>query len=118
MAEGGYAPVAETLFRGANVDAFFLEYDSERAGDFTPLRAMPEDKNIVLGLVCTKKSELEPPDDLKRRIEEASRIVPLERLAISPQCGFASSAGGNPVTEDDQRRKLTLVSNVANAVWG
>ncbi|MCZ6863801.1 MAG: 5-methyltetrahydropteroyltriglutamate--homocysteine S-methyltransferase [Alphaproteobacteria bacterium] len=118
MAEGGYAPVAETLFQGTNVNAFFLEYDSERAGDFTPLRAMPEDKNIVLGLVCTKKSELESTDDLKRRIEEASRFAPLERLAISPQCGFASSAGGNPVTEDDQRRKLTLVANVAETVWG
>ncbi len=118
MAEGGYAPVAETLFQGAEVDAFFLEYDSERAGDFTPLRAMPEDRYVVLGLVCTKTAELESPDDLKRRIEEASRIVPLERLAISPQCGFASSAGGNPVTEDDQRRKLTLVSEVAEAVWG
>lgn len=118
MAEGGYAPVAEKLFRGAAVDAFFLEYDSERAGDFTPLRAMPEDKKIVLGLVCTKNAELESQDDLKRRIEAAAKIVPLERLAISPQCGFASSAGGNPVTEDDQRRKLTLVAEVAAAVWG
>lgn len=118
MAEGGYAPVAEKLFRGAEVDAFFLEYDSERAGDFAPLRAMPEDKSVVLGLVCTKTAELESPDDLKRRIEEASRYVPLERLAISPQCGFASSAGGNPVTEDNQRAKLTLVSEVAEAVWG
>ncbi|MHA1536981.1 MAG: 5-methyltetrahydropteroyltriglutamate--homocysteine S-methyltransferase [Alphaproteobacteria bacterium] len=118
MAEGGYAPVAEKLFRGANVDAFFLEYDSERAGDFTPLRAMPEDKSVVLGLVCSKTAELESQDDLKRRIEEASRFVPLERLAISPQCGFASSVGGNPVTEDDERRKLTLVCDVAAAVWG
>lgn len=118
MAEGGYAPVAEKLFRGAEVDAFFLEFDSERAGDFTPLRAMPDGKTVVLGLVCTKTPELESPDGLKRRIEAASQYVPLERLAISPQCGFASSVGGNPVTEDDQRRKLTLVSEVAEAVWG
>jgi len=118
MAEGGYAPVAEKLFRGAEVDAFFLEYDSERAGDFTPLKAMPEDKLVVLGLVSTKTPELEAPDALKRRIDDAAKFVPLERLAISPQCGFASSAGGNPVSEDDERRKLTLVADVAADVWG
>jgi 5-methyltetrahydropteroyltriglutamate--homocysteine methyltransferase len=117
MAEGGYAPIAERLFQGAAVDAFFLEYDSERAGDFAPLAAMPEDKVVVLGLVSTKTPELEDPDGLKRRIDAASKFVPLERLALSPQCGFASSAGGNPVTEDDQRRKLTLVADVAADVW-
>ena len=117
MAEGGYAPVAEKLFQGAAVDAFFLEYDSERAGDFSPLQAMPDDKLVVLGLVSTKTPELESPDALKRRLEEASKVVPMERLAISPQCGFASSVGGNPVTEDDERRKLTLVADVAAEVW-
>lgn len=117
MAEGGYAPVAEKLFREANVDAFFLEYDSERAGDFSPLAAMPEDKVVVLGLVSSKTPELEDPDDLKRRIEAASQYVSMDRLALSPQCGFASSVGGNPVTEDDERRKLTLVADVAADVW-
>jgi 5-methyltetrahydropteroyltriglutamate--homocysteine methyltransferase len=117
MAEGGYAPVAERLFREANVDAFFLEYDSERAGDFTPLAAVPEDKVVVLGLVSSKTPELEEPDDLKRRIEAASAYVSMDRLALSPQCGFASSVGGNPVTEDDERRKLTLVADVAADVW-
>jgi 5-methyltetrahydropteroyltriglutamate--homocysteine methyltransferase len=117
MAEGGYAPVAEKLFREANVDAFFLEYDSERAGDFSPLAAMPEDKVVVLGLVSSKTPELEDPDDLKRRIEAASEYVSMDRLALSPQCGFASSVGGNPVTEDDERRKLTLVADVAADVW-
>ena len=118
MAEGGYAPVAERLFQGADVDAFFLEYDSERAGDFTPLGAMPDDKAVVLGLVSSKTPELEPLDDLRRRIDDAARFVPIECLAISPQCGFASSVGGNPVTEDDERRKLSLVAEVARQVWG
>jgi methionine synthase II (cobalamin-independent) len=117
MAEGGYAPVAERLFQEANVDAFFLEYDTERAGDFSPLAAMPEDKVVVLGLVSSKTPELEDPDDLKRRIEAASQYVSMDRLALSPQCGFASSVGGNPVSEDDERRKLTLVADVAADVW-
>jgi len=118
MAEGGYAPVADRLFRDANVDAFFLEYDSERAGDFSPLAAMPDDKIVVLGLVSTKTPELEEADALKRRIDDAAKYVPMDRLALSPQCGFASSVGGNPVTEDDERRKLTLVADVAAEVWG
>ncbi|MCW5773430.1 MAG: cobalamin-independent methionine synthase II family protein [Rhodospirillaceae bacterium] len=118
MAEGGYAPVAEALFRRAAVDAFFLEYDSERAGDFAPLAAMPADKRVVLGLVSTKSPESPPADALMRRVEAASRHVPLERLSVSPQCGFASSVGGNPVTLDDERRKLALVAEVARRVWG
>jgi 5-methyltetrahydropteroyltriglutamate--homocysteine methyltransferase len=118
MAEGGYEPVADRLFNGAAVDALFLEYDTERAGGFEPLRFMPGDKTVVLGLVSTKTPDLEPVDGLIRRIEEASRYVPLERLCISPQCGFASSVGGNPVSVDDERRKLARVVEVARKVWG
>jgi 5-methyltetrahydropteroyltriglutamate--homocysteine methyltransferase len=118
MAEGGYDPVAERLFEGIEVDAFFLEYDSARAGDFAPLTRMPGDKHVVLGLVTSKSGALERPDDLKRRIDEAAQFVPLERLSLSPQCGFASSVGGNPLSADDQRRKLDLVAQVADEVWG
>ena len=117
MAEGGYTPVAERLFQGVEVDAFFLEYDSERAGDFTPLAAIPDDKSVVLGLVSSKVSVLESTEELKRRLDEATKYIPLERLAISPQCGFASSAGGNPISEDDERRKLSLVVEVAENIW-
>ena len=118
MAEGGYEPVAERLFNGVAVDAFFLEYDTDRAGGFEPLRFVPPDKIVVLGLVSTKTPELESATTLRRRIEEASRYVPLERLCLSPQCGFASSVGGNPLTTEDQRRKLALVVEVAAQVWG
>jgi 5-methyltetrahydropteroyltriglutamate--homocysteine methyltransferase len=118
MAEGGYEPVAEKLFQGVDVDAFFLEYDSERAGDFEPLRHMPKDKTVVLGLVSSKTPELESVDVLRRRVEQASRYVPVERLCISPQCGFASSVGGNPLTIDDERRKLARVVEVAELIWG
>jgi 5-methyltetrahydropteroyltriglutamate--homocysteine methyltransferase len=118
MAEGGYEPVAEKLFGELKVDAFFLEYDSGRAGGFEPLRFVPPDKSVVLGLVSSKTPALEPLDRLRRRIEEASRFVPLERLAISPQCGFASSVGGNPLSMDDQRRKLARVVETAESVWG
>ena len=117
MAEGGYDPVAEMLFTGIDVDAFFLEYDSPRAGDFAPLRHVPKSKSVVLGLVTTKVPATPSADDLKRRIDEAAKFLPLERLALSPQCGFASSVGGNPVTLDDERRKLALVVDVADAVW-
>ena len=117
MAAGGYEPVAEKLFR-SKVDTFFLEYDSARAGGFEPLRLVPGDKAVVLGLVSSKTPELEPVDELRRRIDAASRYIPLERLAISPQCGFASSVGGNPLTIDDQRRKLSRVVEVAELVWG
>jgi len=118
VAEGGYDPVAEVLFGEAKVDGFFLEYDSPRAGSFAPLRYLNGDKVAVLGLVTTKKPDLESKADLVRRIEEASKYVPLDRLALSPQCGFASTIAGNAVTPDDQRRKLELVVETAGAVWG
>jgi 5-methyltetrahydropteroyltriglutamate--homocysteine methyltransferase len=118
MASGGYAPVAERLFNDTPVDAFFLEYDSERAGDFSPLRWLPAQKHVVLGLVSTKRAALESADGLRRRIDEAARHVPMERLALSPQCGFASVAGGNLLTEEEQAAKLRLVVEVAEAAWG
>jgi 5-methyltetrahydropteroyltriglutamate--homocysteine methyltransferase len=118
VAAGGYEPVAETVFNRMNVDAFFLEYDSDRAGGFEPLRFLPKEKIVVLGLVTTKTPDLERPADLKRRIDEAARYVPLERLCLSPQCGFASTHHGNAVTEDDQARKLDLVVRTAAEVWG
>jgi 5-methyltetrahydropteroyltriglutamate--homocysteine methyltransferase len=116
MAEGGYDRIAEQVF-ALPVDRFLLEYDSERAGGFEPLRFMPKDRTVVLGLITTKSPQLESPDAILRRIDEAATYVPIERLALSPQCGFASSAGGNPLTADDQRRKLELVAEVARRVW-
>jgi len=118
MASGGYEAIAERLFPTVAVDAFFLEYDSDRAGGFEPLRFVSAEKSVVLGLVSSKTAVLEKKDELRRRIDAASRFVPLERLAISPQCGFASTVGGNPLTEDDQRAKLSLVVETARAVWG
>jgi len=118
VAEGGYEPVAEVLFNAFDVDGFFLEYDSPRAGDFAPLRFVPKGKKVVLGLITTKTPRLENPDDLKRRIDEASKYVPVENLCLSPQCGFASEMYGNKVTIDDERAKLTLVVKVAEEVWG
>jgi 5-methyltetrahydropteroyltriglutamate--homocysteine methyltransferase len=118
MAEGGYEPVAERLFNHLAVDAFFLEFDNPRSGDFSPLRLVPADKTVVLGLVSSKSAELEAVEDLRRRIDAAATHVPLDRLCLSPQCGFASVAGGNLITEDDERAKLRLVSEVAEAVWG
>jgi 5-methyltetrahydropteroyltriglutamate--homocysteine methyltransferase len=117
-AEGGYEPIAEKLFGSLAVDRFLLEYDTERAGTFEPLRFMPRDKMVVLGLVSSKSPGLESEDELRRRIDEASRYVPLENLALSPQCGFASTAAGNLLSEDDQWRKLELVVSVARKVWG
>jgi 5-methyltetrahydropteroyltriglutamate--homocysteine methyltransferase len=117
-AEGGYDPVAEILFNEFKLDGFFLEYDSPRAGTFAPLRFVPKDKKIVLGLITTKTADLEKPEDLKRRIDEASRYVPLDQLALSPQCGFSSTVLGNKITAEDQLAKLRLVVAVANAVWG
>ena len=116
-AEGGYDPIAEKLFNQLNVDAFLLEYESERAGSFEPLRFVPKDKTVVLGLVSSKLPELESPDQLMRRIEEASRYLPIENLALSPQCGFASTMEGNLLTEDQQWRKLELVMTTARRVW-
>jgi 5-methyltetrahydropteroyltriglutamate--homocysteine methyltransferase len=115
---GGYERIAEQVFGGLDVDRFLLEYDSERAGGFEPLRFMPRGKVVVLGLVTTKSAALESQDELLRRIDEASRYVPVEELALSPQCGFASTLVGNPLTWDDQRRKLELVVETARKVWG
>jgi 5-methyltetrahydropteroyltriglutamate--homocysteine methyltransferase len=117
MAEGGYDPVAEAIFQTA-VDGFFLEYDTGRAGGFEPLRFVPKGKKVVLGLISSKNPRIESKDLLKRRVEQASKFVPLEDLCISPQCGFASSETGNKLTEDDQRRKLELVAEVARDIWG
>ncbi len=117
-AEGSYDPISERLFGQLNVDAFLLEYESERAGGFEPLRFVPRGKTVVLGLVSSKVPELESTSDLAKRIEEASRYVPLEDLAISPQCGFASTMEGNLLTQDDQWRKLALVVETARQVWG
>jgi 5-methyltetrahydropteroyltriglutamate--homocysteine methyltransferase len=116
--EGSYEPIAEKLFGTLKADRFLLEYDSERAGGFEPLRFVPRGKSVVLGLLTTKNGALESQDDLLRRIDEASRYVPIENLAISPQCGCASSLPGNPITWDEQRAKLELVVETARKIWG
>jgi len=118
MAAGGYAPVAEKLFSEAPVDAFLLEYDGQRAGDFRPLRFLPRHKTAVLGLISSKHAHLEEGDAVLRRIDEAARILPLAQLAVSTQCGFASVAGGNDLAEEDQWAKLRLVVDTARRVWG
>jgi 5-methyltetrahydropteroyltriglutamate--homocysteine methyltransferase len=118
LAEGGYESVAERLFQGAAVDHFLLEFDTPRAGDFAPLRFLTKDKGVVLGLISSKTAALEPLDLLRRRVDEASRFVALDRMAVSPQCGFASTVAGNPVTEADERAKLGLVVAAAHAIWG
>jgi 5-methyltetrahydropteroyltriglutamate--homocysteine methyltransferase len=118
VAEGGYDPVAEVLFNALDVDGYFLEFDTPRAGNFAPLRYLPKGKKLILGLVTTKTGELEKPDDLKRRIDEASKLVPLDQLGISPQCGFSSTVLGNKLTVEDQIAKLKLVVQVAREVWG
>jgi 5-methyltetrahydropteroyltriglutamate--homocysteine methyltransferase len=116
MAEGGYDAVAEAVFQ-TEVDGFFLEYDSARAGGFAPLRFVPKGKKVVLGLISTKTPRLEDKNQLKKKIEEAAKYLPLENLCLSPQCGFASSEVGNQLTEDDQKRKLELAVQVAAEVW-
>jgi 5-methyltetrahydropteroyltriglutamate--homocysteine methyltransferase len=118
IAEGGYEPIAELLFNEIGVDGYFLEYDSPRAGDFSPLRFLPKGKMAVLGLVTTKSPKMETKDELKRRVEEASRYAPIEQLALSPQCGFSSGIGGQAMTVDDEIRKLGLVVETAREVWG
>ena len=118
MAAGGYEPVAEKLFSEAPVDTFLLEYDSTRAGDFRPLRFLPRHKTVVLGLVSSKSPSLEDQDALLRRIEEAARVVAVDQLGLSSQCGFASVAGGNALTEEEQWQKLQLVVDTAQRVWG
>jgi methionine synthase II (cobalamin-independent) len=115
---GGYEAIAEEVFGSLDVDTYLLEYDSDRAGGFEPLKYMPKGKTVVLGLVTTKSGELESADDIIRRIEEAAKFVDINDLALSPQCGFASVALGNPVTPEEQRRKLELVVEVARKVWG
>jgi 5-methyltetrahydropteroyltriglutamate--homocysteine methyltransferase len=118
VASGGYEPVAELLFNQINVHAYFMEFDTERAGGFEPLRFVPKNKAVVLGLVTTKSGALESKDEIKRRIEQAARFVPLEQLSLSPQCGFSSTEEGNLLTEDEQWRKIALVRDVAEDVWG
>jgi 5-methyltetrahydropteroyltriglutamate--homocysteine methyltransferase len=118
MAAGGYEAIAERLFNDLKVDGFFLEYDSPRAGDFSPLRLMPKDKFVRLGLISSKTPALERKDAVKRRIDEAAKFVPLENLGLSPQCGFASTVGGNPLSIEDEKAKLGLVVEVAREVWG
>jgi 5-methyltetrahydropteroyltriglutamate--homocysteine methyltransferase len=118
LSEGGYDSVAEKFFSRTNVDHFLLEFDTPRAGGFAPLRFVPKDKGVVLGLVSSKTPQLEKLDDLRRRADEAAKYIDASRLAISPQCGFASSIGGNPVTEADERAKLKLCVDAAQAIWG
>ena len=118
IAEGGYDPVAEVLFNSVNVDGYFLEYDSPRAGDFAPLRFVPKGKMVVLGLVTSKTPQLEKKDDLKRRIDEAAKYCPLDQLALSPQCGFASVLEGNKLTVADEVAKLKLIVDVSREIWG
>jgi 5-methyltetrahydropteroyltriglutamate--homocysteine methyltransferase len=116
--EGGYDPIAERLFNELKVDRLLLEYDSPRAGTFEPLRLVPEGKVVVLGLISSKEARVETREEILPRIEEAAQFVPVERLALSPQCGFASTLPGNLLGEDEQRQKLELISSVADEVWG
>ncbi|MBV8242821.1 MAG: 5-methyltetrahydropteroyltriglutamate--homocysteine S-methyltransferase, partial [Hyphomicrobiales bacterium] len=117
LADGGYESVAERFFARADANHFLLEYDTPRAGDFAPLRFVPKGKGVVLGLISSKTPVLESLDSLQRRADEAAKYIGLERLAISPQCGFASSAAGNPLSEADERAKLRLVVDAARAIW-
>jgi 5-methyltetrahydropteroyltriglutamate--homocysteine methyltransferase len=117
-AEGGYEPIAEKAFGSLKMDRFLLEFDTNRAGGFEPLRFVPKGKTVVLGLVTTKFPQMESEDELLRRVEQASKYVPTENLAISTQCGFASAASGNLITWDDMKRKLELVVKIARRVWG
>jgi 5-methyltetrahydropteroyltriglutamate--homocysteine methyltransferase len=117
VTSGGYETVAEAMF-SADIDGFFMEFDSDRAGTFEPLRFLPKNKKVVLGLVTTKLGQLESRDEILRRIDAATKYVPLENLCLSPQCGFASTHHGNALSEDEQWRKLALIVDVANQVWG
>ena len=119
MAEGGYDPIADVLFNQVNVDGYFLEYDTDRAGDFQPLRFVPNGKTVILGLVSTKTPVLESKDELKRRIEAAAKHCPIDQLGLSPQCGFSSGGGsGQGVDEAATKKKLELIVEVAREVWG
>jgi 5-methyltetrahydropteroyltriglutamate--homocysteine methyltransferase len=118
VASGGYEPVAEILFNKVNIKAYFMEYDTARAGGFEPLRLLPKDKVVVLGLVTSKSGTLESRNELKRRIDEATKYIALDQLCLSPQCGFASSEEGNILTEDEQWAKLEMIVELAQEVWG
>jgi 5-methyltetrahydropteroyltriglutamate--homocysteine methyltransferase len=118
IASGGYEPIADVLFNAIDVDGYFMEWDTDRAGGFEPLRFLPKGKKVVLGLVTSKTGTLEKKDDIKRRIEEAAKYAPLDQLCLSPQCGFASTEEGNVLAEDEQWRKLELIAETAREVWG
>jgi 5-methyltetrahydropteroyltriglutamate--homocysteine methyltransferase len=118
MGAGGYEAVQEILFNKINVHGFFMEYDDARAGNFEPLRLLPKDKTVVLGLVTSKSGKLESKDELKRRIDEAAKFAPLEQLCLSPQCGFASTEEGNVLAEEEQWAKLRMIVELADEVWG
>jgi 5-methyltetrahydropteroyltriglutamate--homocysteine methyltransferase len=118
VASGGYEPVAEILFNAIGIQAYFMEYDSDRAGGFEPLRFVPKGKTVVLGLVTSKSGQLESKDALKRRIDEASKYIALDQLCLSPQCGFASTEEGNILAEDEQWAKLRMIVELADEVWG
>jgi 5-methyltetrahydropteroyltriglutamate--homocysteine methyltransferase len=118
FAAGNYEPVAEALLSEMDIDAYFLEYDDDRSGDFRPLRFLPKGKLVVLGLVTTKFGAMESKDSLKRRIDEAAKFAPMDQLALSPQCGFSSTVHGNNIAVEDQRNKLRLVIETAQEVWG
>jgi 5-methyltetrahydropteroyltriglutamate--homocysteine methyltransferase len=118
VASGGYEPVAEILFNAIKVHGYFMEYDSDRAGGFEPLRFVPKGKTVVLGLVTTKSGQLESRDDIKRRVDQAAKYVALDQLCLSPQCGFASTEEGNVLGEDEQWAKLRMIVEVAEEIWG
>jgi methionine synthase II (cobalamin-independent) len=118
VASGGYEPVAEILFNTINVHAYFMEYDTDRSGGFEPLRFVPKEKTVVLGLVTSKSGRLESKDDVRRRIEQAAKFVSLEQLCLSPQCGFASTEEGNILAEEEQWTKLRMIVELSEEVWG
>jgi 5-methyltetrahydropteroyltriglutamate--homocysteine methyltransferase len=118
VATGGYEPIAELLFNTINVHGYFMEYDTERAGGFEPLRFLPKGKTVVLGLVTSKTGTLENKDEIKRRIDQATKFIELDRLCLSPQCGFASTEEGNVLAEDEQWAKLRRIVEIAEEVWG
>jgi 5-methyltetrahydropteroyltriglutamate--homocysteine methyltransferase len=118
VASGGYEPVAEILFNEINIQAYFMEYDSDRAGGFEPLRFVPKGKTVVLGLVTSKSGTLESKDELKRRIDQASKYISPDQLCLSPQCGFASTEEGNILAEDEQWAKLRMIVELSEEVWG
>src|SRR5436190_23576205 len=118
VASGGYEPVAEILFNEINIQAYFMEYDSDRAGGFEPLRFVPKGKTVVLGPVTSKSGRLESKDELKRRIDQAAKFIPLDQLCLSPQCGFASTEEGNILAEDEQWAKLRMIVDLSEEVWG